>query len=419
MLGLSTAWFLQEHGVAVTVFERTAVAAGASWGNAGWVTPGLAAPLPEPAMLRAGLRALAARDSPLSIPLRADAGLLAFLGGFTRNCTARRWQAAMASLVPLSRRAISAFDALAAGGVQAVLTEARPLLAGFATPAQRQPMLAELGHIRDCGAEVEFDLLDGAAIQRLEPALSGSVRAAIRLHGQRYIDPGAFTAALADSVRRRGGIVREGTGVTGLHADPAGLVLRHGPPRAGPRADGAGARPGHAAGESRHDAVVLATGAWLGDLARAAGVRMRVQSGRGYSCSVPVRLLPAGPVYFPAARLACTPMPDGLLRLAGMMEFRAPGGPPDPRRFALIAAAVRPLLPGADVDRRTSEWVGARPCTPDGLPLIGRTRSPRIFVAGGHAMYGITLGPATGQLLAQAVISGSCPPELTPFNPLR
>jgi len=406
MLGLSTAWFLQEHGVAVTVFERAAVAAGASGGNAGWITPGLAAPLPEPAMLRAGLRALAARDSPLSIPLRADAGLVAFLGGFSRNCTARRWQAAMASLAPLSRRAISAFDALAAGGVQSVATEARPLLAGFATAAQRQPMLAELGHIRGCGAEVEFDLLDGAAIQRLEPALSGLVRAAIRLHGQRYIDPGAFTAALADSVRRRGGIVREGTDVTGLHADTAGLVLRH-----------AGARPDHAAGESRHDAVVLATGAWLGDLARDAGVRARVQSGRGYSCSVPVKVLPAGPVYFPAARLACTPMPGGLLRVAGMMEFRGPGRPADPRRFALIAAAVRPLLAGADVDRRTSEWVGARPCTPDGLPLIGRTRSPRVFVAGGHGMWGVTLGPVTGQLLAQAVVSGTCPPETDPLQP--
>lgn len=154
------------------------------------------------------------------------------------------------------------------------------LLAGFATAAQRQSMLAELGHIRGCDAEVEFDLLDGAAIQRLEPALSGSVRPAIRLRGQRYIDPGAFTAALADSVRRRGGIVWEGTGVTGLHADPAGLVLRHGQSRPGPRTDRAGEVPGHrdtepslqagqagarpspAAGESHHDAVVLATGAW-------------------------------------------------------------------------------------------------------------------------------------------------------------
>ena len=95
-------------------------------------------------MLRAGLRALAARDSPLFIPLRPDAGLLAFLAGFARNCTARRWQAAMTALVPLSRQAIGAFDALAAGGVQAATTEARPLLVGFTSAARRRPLLAEL-----------------------------------------------------------------------------------------------------------------------------------------------------------------------------------------------------------------------------------------------------------------------------------
>ena len=165
--------------------------------------------------------------------------------------------------------------------------------------------------------------------------------------------------------------------------------------------------------------MVVATGAWLGDLARDAGVRTRVQAGRGYSCSVPVRPGPAGPVHFPAARLACTPLPGGRLRVAGMMEFRGPAAPADPRRFALIAAAVRPLLAGADVDGRTDEWVGARPCTPDGLPLIGRTRSPRVFVAGGHGMWGITLGPVTGRLLAEAVLSGSDPPELAPFSPVR
>ncbi|MDQ2874903.1 MAG: FAD-dependent oxidoreductase, partial [Actinomycetota bacterium] len=64
-------------------------------------------------------------------------------------------------------------------------------------------------------------------------------------------------------------------------------------------------------------------------------------------------------------------------------------------------------------------WVGARPCTPDGLPVIGAARAPRVFVAGGHGMWGITLGPATGQLLARSVATGRPVPELAPFSPLR
>ena len=84
MVGLSTAWFLQEAGVRVTVYERDQVGAGASWGNAGWLTPALTAPLPEPAVLRYGLRAVLSPRSPVYLPLRADRTLLRFLRGVRR-----------------------------------------------------------------------------------------------------------------------------------------------------------------------------------------------------------------------------------------------------------------------------------------------------------------------------------------------
>lgn len=141
-------------------------------------------------------------------------------------------------------------------------------------------------------------------------------------------------------------------------------------------------------------------------------------TGRGYGCSVPVADLPHGPVYLPAQRVACTPLGDRL-RLAGMMEFRRPGDALDPRRIASIVEAVRPLLRGADLGDRRDEWVGSRPCTVDGLPLIGATRSARVLVAGGHGMWGVTLGPATGMLLASSLVTGERPAVLAPFDPLR
>ena len=87
MVGLATAWFLQEAGVQVTVYERDQIGAGASWGNAGWLTPGLTAPLPEPAVLRYGLRAVLSPRSPVYLPLRADGTLLRFLASFVRHST--------------------------------------------------------------------------------------------------------------------------------------------------------------------------------------------------------------------------------------------------------------------------------------------------------------------------------------------
>ncbi|OKI49627.1 NAD(P)/FAD-dependent oxidoreductase [Micromonospora sp. CB01531] len=401
MVGLATAWFLQERGVQVTVLDRTGVAAGASWGNAGWLTPGITTPLPEPAVLRYGLRAVLSPSSPVYVPPRADARLLRFLAGFTRHSTAAKWRTAMRAYIPMNRRAFGAFDALAAGGVQSMTHEAKSFIAAYRTEAERSVLLDELGHIHSAGQEIEFDVLTGAEAREVEPSLSDTIGAAIRLHGQRFINPGEYVHALADSVRARGASLVTGSAVVGVHDEGAGVRV----------VTSAGA-------DERYDAVVLATGTWLGELGRRFGVRTVVQAGRGYSFSIPIEHVPSGPVYFPAQRVACTPLGDRL-RVAGMMEFRSAEAPLDRRRVLAIAEAARPLLRGADLDARTDEWVGSRPCTPDGLPLIGRTRSPRVFAAGGHGMWGITLGPLTGDLLAEQITTGRQPAELRPFDPLR
>jgi glycine/D-amino acid oxidase-like deaminating enzyme len=401
MVGLATAWFLQDAGVHVTVYERDSAGAGASWGNAGWLTPALAAPLPEPAVLRYGLRAVASARSPVYLPLRADRTLLRFLTGFVAHSTARRWRRGMAAYVPLDERALEAFDVLAAGGVAAQTHPARPFLASFGRERHAAALVAELEAVRGAGQDVDFQLVTGRRARAMEPALTDRVQAAVRIAGQRYLHPPEYVRALALDVRARGGQVLEDAGVTDLHHEAGGVVV----------VTTTGER-------RRHDAVVLATGAELGRLAGRFGVRQPVQAGRGYSFSVRTERMPRGPLYFPAQRVACTPL-GGRLRVAGMMEFRRPGDPLDPRRITAIVDAVRPFLTGADLDDRRNEWVGSRPCTPDGLPLIGVTASPRVFVAGGHGMWGIALGPITGQLLAQAVLKGETPSELAPFDPLR
>jgi D-amino-acid dehydrogenase len=401
MVGLSTAWFLQESGVQVTVYEKERVAAGSSWGNAGWLTPSLTAPLPEPAVLRYGLRAVLSPSSPVYVPLRADGTMLRFLTSFVRHSTPRQWRRGMAAYVPLNERALEAFDALEAGGVTAATLPATPFLACYRTEREREGLLHELQAIRDAGqSDVLFGPLTGEQARALDPVLTDEVGAAVQLYGQRYLNPPEYVASLAAAVRAHGGEVLEGADVREIRelADGVAVVTE--------------------SGEQRHDAVVLATGAWLGALARRFGVRQPVQAGRGYSFTVPVEQMPGGPIYFPQQRVACTPLGDRL-RIAGMMEFRRPDEPLDPRRITAITDAVRPFLAGADLDDRQDEWVGSRPCTPDGLPLMGRTASPHVFVAGGHGMWGIALGPLTGMLMAETMLKGEAPPELRPFDPLR
>lgn len=334
MVGLATAWFLQERGVRVTVLDRTGVAAGSSWGNAGWLTPGLATPLPEPAVLKYGVRAVVSPQSPVYVPVSTNRRLLSFLLRFARNSTMERWREAMAALVPINSVALDSFDRLREGGVGEPTVEARPFLAAYRTPAERETLLEEIQHIRASGQPLEYDVLSGDEAQALEPALGPTIGAAIRLHDQRYITPSTYMDSLAEAVRRRGARIVSGVQVSSVKDRGSAVSV---------------------AGEE-YDAVVLASGAWLNDLARPFGVSLPVQAGRGYSFTVPIDPVPHGPVYFPAQRVACTPAGDRL-RIAGMMEFRPADAGIDTRRIEAIVNAARPLLRGAELGpAATSGW---------------------------------------------------------------
>ncbi|MFS7874721.1 NAD(P)/FAD-dependent oxidoreductase [Streptomyces asiaticus] len=402
MVGLATAWSLRNHGVEVTVVERRHPAAGASWGNAGWLSPALTLPLPEPAALRYGLRALVSPESPVYIPPRPDPRLARFLLTFARNCTPRRWRVLAATFATLNRHALDAYDALAADGVAEPTRPAEPCLIAFRTAAERAAMVEELEHARAAGFRIAYERIDGDRARALEPALGDGIGAAVELHGQRYLNPGNFVRALADAVRKRGGEILERTEVSGIRdLGRAGVAVT---------------TPG---GQLRADVAVVATGAWLDPLVRPFGVRVPVQAGRGYSFSVPAEGAPTRPTYLAAQKVVCTPLGEGRVRVAGMMELAPADRPVDPRRIRAIIAAARPLLRGVDWEARTDTWVGARPCTPDGLPLIGPTGSPRVYVNGGHGMWGVALGPLSGRLLADAIATGASPAELAPLHPLR
>jgi len=401
IVGLSTAWFLQKYGVGVTVVERDTVASGSSWGNAGWISPGLAIPLNEPGVLGNGLRALLDPRAPLSVPPTTDTGLLHFLASFALNSRQSTWERALRGNVPLSSACLDAFDELFEGGVHARV-ESSPITALFSSRKHATRLLMELDTAREAGLPLTYAALEGEAARTAHPLASARVQAGVRIDGQRYVNPGVYTHALADAVRERGGSVVEGFRVTRVEAARDGGFRLH-----------------SAHGETETgDAVVVATGAWLGRQARPWGVNVPLRAGRGYSFMVPTERIVPGPVYLPEVRVACTPHGEGL-RVAGTMEFRAIDAPLRAERVRAITESAAPYLDGVDLGKRTDEWVGSRPVTSDGLPLIGRTDVPGLYVAGGHGMWGLTHGPVTGRLLARTVATGTPSPALRPFDPTR
>ncbi len=398
MVGLSTAWFLQREGMHVTVVDRGGVAAGSSWGNAGWLAPALTLPLPDPAILAGGIKATLSPSSPVYVPLTANPRLLKFLADFTRHCTPSKWRAAMTVFNQANALALDAFDELE--GLAEPTKPAEPFVAAFASDSDRQKLIDEFDHVAELGRQTPYELLDSAEVYALVPTLGEAVTCGVRLPEQRFINPGRFVHALADAVRSRGAEIIDAD-VRDVRTTDSGvdLEVRSGVPL-------------------RADAVVIATGTWLGSLARDFGVTTIVQAGRGYSFTVQPEHMPVAPIYFPAQRVAATPLGDGL-RVAGMMEFRKPDAPLDPRRIQAIVDAATPMLRGVDWDARSDEWVGSRPCTADGLPVVGRTKSDRVFVSGGHGMWGIALGPLSGKLLAAQIARGESAGLLSSFDPLR
>lgn len=401
IVGLSTAWFLQERGVDVTVVDRHEVTSGSSWGNAGWLSPSLAIPLNEPSVIGYGLRSLLDKQAPLQVPPTPNPRLLSFLARFAAHCTWRSWGRAVRANLPLNAECLDAYDELTANGVRAP-TNSAPVTAGFENREQAAGLVGELERMREAGQHVDYAELTGDEARQLSPQVSAKIAAAVRLDGQRYVDPGGFVRALARSVAVRGGTIRAGFPVEGIHAREDGgatVTSRSGEPVAA-------------------DAVVLATGAWLGELARESGVRVPVRAGRGYSFTVPTEHEVPGPIYLPTARVACTPYHGGL-RVAGTMEFRGADAPLDRSRVEAVVASVRELLTGVAWGERTDVWVGPRPVSADGRPLIGATKQPGVFVAGGHGMWGLAHGPITGRLLAERIATGKQPEALREFDPTR
>lgn len=398
MVGLSTAWFLQREGIRVTVVDRGGVAAGSSWGNAGWLAPSLTLPLPDPAVLAGGIKATLSPASPVYVPLTTNPRLLRFLADFTRHCTPSKWKAAMTVFNQANAVALDAFDELE--GLSEPTKPAEPFVAAFTSESDRQKLIDEFDHVAELGRQTAYSLLDSSEVHELVPSLGEAVTCGVRLTDQRFINPGRFVHALADAVRARGAEIMNAD-VRDISDTDVGVELevRNGVPL-------------------RADAVVIATGTWLGSLARDFGVSTIVQAGRGYSFTVQPEHMPVAPIYFPSQRVAATPLGDGL-RVAGMMEFRKPDAPLDPRRIKAIVDAATPMLTGVDWEARTDEWVGSRPCTADGLPLVGRTKSSRVFVSGGHGMWGIALGPLSGKLLAAQIARGEDAELLSSFDPLR
>jgi D-amino-acid dehydrogenase len=405
VVGLACAWELRRRGADVVVLERAGVGGGVSRGNTGWVSPSLTYPLPAPGMMREGLRQLLTGGEAFVLRPSLDPAFVRWLWSFRRNCTSARFDAGIRALLALNRRTLQLFDAYRDAGVAFEMHTAG-LVVAARTPGGLDLYRRTFQRLRELGYEGgSIDELDAAALAALEPALDRArVGAGLHARVDRFVRPEQLTAGLAERLRAEGVEIHEGCEVRTLARSDGGWALET------------------TSGPVAAQRLVVAAGLPTAPLLRRLGVRVPLMGARGYSVTVAGRgTPPRHALYLAEAKLGLSPFDDGV-RVAGVFELGASNDDVSPAVGERLLAAARPYLAGwqPDPDGPVEAWAGLRPATPDGLPLIGALPGlDDIYLATGHGMLGVTLAPATADLLAPLVLEGRAAPELTPFDPAR
>lgn len=394
-VGVCCALELARGGAGVTLLERgSELASGASSGNAGLLCPSHSAPIANPASLRDGLRWMWKADSPFA--LRPRPSLAPWLARFVKASTAGRAAAGTRIIRELSLASLELHAGLAQHGI-ATGFERRGILnvyeteAGFAHASE---------HSGTTGLPVS--VLDADETRRLEPAVGDRVLGGVYYPDEAHCDPLGFVYAVGRAAKEAGAAIETDVDVHSLRRSNGGLALD----------------TSHGALQAQ--TVVLAAGAWSTKLAGQVGVFLPQEGGKGYHLDLaPAAGDPDIPVTLGEAHVFATPLP-GRLRLSGTLELSGLDTSVDRVRVDAIRTAAARVLAIDDERPEIDIWAGLRPCTPDGLPAIGRPYGVEpLIVATGHARKGLSLSPITGKLVAELYAGRPTSIDLAPLSPDR
>lgn len=394
-IGAAAAYELSRAGARVCVLERALDGSGCSFGNAGLISPSHSDTLASPASLRSALGWLGRPESPLRIPLRP--AVAPWLARFVIAAQPRRSAAASSALRALTAASLELHEQLSAAGLPTSLVR-RGILGVYESARALEAATASTRGLGQPRAE----LLGSSEAGALLPPLRAPIAGALLYADEAHCDPGCFVDALLAAARELGAEVRSGVEVLGIEA-------------AGGRVSALQTTSGRVVA----DTIVLAAGVWTRSLARDVGLALPLEGGKGYHLELPAGSAQALPAFFEEARITATPL-DGRLRITGMLDLAGLDLTVNPRALAAIERTARRLL-AFEADVRPSRvWRGLRPCSPDGLPLIGHVPGrENLLIATGHAMLGIALAPVTAELLAD-LIQGRAPRfAIEPFAPAR
>ncbi len=402
IIGLSSAFYLQESGWKVVVLDKHDFSDNCSYGNAGYVCPSHFIPLATPGIVQQGLKWMWNSKSPFYVEPRLSSDLIRWGLRFIKSATPEKVAAAAIPLRDISLYSQHCYEEwLKIPGFEFAY-EKKGLLEYFQTEAKE----AHSHHTAEAAHKLGLTaaMLTAAEVQAMEPQTKLNIRGALYFQCDTHLYPQKLMQGLRQVLENRGVEFRPSAQVTGFVKKGTAVqkVITS---------------------QSVYDAdlVVMATGSWTPELVRHLGIRIPLVPGRGYSVTLedsPFQL--NYPAVLQEGRVAITPMDGNKIRFGGTMEITSIKTPPRMNRVRGILESVQRYLPefNIPIPAEKDVWYGYRPCSADGLPYIGRIKD-NVLLASGHAMIGLSLGAGTGKLIAALANHETPDVDLAPFDPLR
>lgn len=392
VIGAACAYYLRQANWEVTVVERDRFGRACSHGNCGLVSPSHALPLAIPGAVGDGFRSmLKGGNSPLSVRPTLNPARLSWFYQFARRCNHRDMLQAGAVRNALLRSSFSLYEKLLADEGLTCEWQKQGGLFVFSDEKKfhHWKETADLLHN-------EFDLTavpyEGDAVSEFEPTLRDGLAGGWFYEVDAHLRPDLLMASWRDRLKEMGVVIREECEVKGLSSQQGAATLVE-----------------TSTGEFEADAFVFAAGAETPHLANCLGWKAPIQPGKGYSITMsPPDAIPRMPLHFHERKVVATPMGE-VFRLGSTMEFAGYDRSMNDARLQALRDGAEPYLRDPTFNKTDEKWWGWRPMTVDGVPFIGPApKLSNVFVAAGHNMLGLSMGPATGKLIAE-MITGETP----------
>ncbi len=402
IIGLSSAYYLQKAGHQVTIIDQDDLQIGCSTGNAGMIVPSHLIPLASPGMISKGIRWMFNSTSPFYVKPRWSGDLIKWGYHFYRHANEEHVAKAAVALKEISLFSKSMYQQWANELPFNFEYQEKGLLMLYQTK-ETESEERETAHFANKHG-IEAHVLSASEVQQLEPHVKVNARGGVYFPGDAHLTPQLLIQQLIEYLKEKGVEFKTNTTITDFVVDQQ--VIRE---------------VITSRGTYSYDEVILATGSWSGTIGKKLHLNMPMQAGKGYSFLTPIQKNIQVPSIFLEARVAVTPMGDAI-RFGGTMEIAGVNHTINMNRVKGIVDAIPKYYPEMKINMPAASnvWHGLRPCSPDGLPYIGKsTRIKNLTIATGHAMMGLSLGPGTGKLVQKIIDQDQMPFSVAAFNPDR